>query len=71
MLMSTVYGGSVVRDGGIRLVGGYNAWEGRVEIYILGFWGTISDYSSNYKDAHVVCHQLGYDTRGKTPSLII
>ena len=51
------------RDGDIRLVGGSYSWEGRVEIYLSGIWGTIS--SANSLGAQVVCRQLGYDTRCK------
>ena len=51
------------RPGNIRLVGGPNAWEGRVEIYLSGTWGTVSnDVSYDYRTetASVVCRQLGY-----------
>ena len=34
-----------------------------MEIYLNGEWGTISHYYSGSYDAHVVCRQLGYDTR--------
>ena len=34
-----------------------------MEIFLSGVWGTISnDYGDRF-NAHVVCHQLGYDTR--------
>ena len=34
-----------------------------MEIYLNGEWGTISDDGAGKEDAHVVCRQLGYDTR--------
>ena len=37
--------------------GAYN-WEGRVEIYLMGEWGAISDSTWTVGDANVVCRQL-------------
>lgn len=45
------------------MVGGSYSWEGRVEIYFSGTWGTI--YGGDSYNAPVVCRQLGYDTRCK------
>ena len=49
-------------NGNIRLVGGADTNEGRVEVCINGMWGTVCGYSYNWdsRDATVVCKQLGY-----------
>ena len=48
------------RYGDIRLVGGSYQWEGRVEIFISGTWGTITDSEWTNNDARVVCRKLGH-----------
>ena len=59
------FSGGDHKEGDIRLVGGSYQWQGRVEIYLYGEWGTITDDGAGNYDAHVVCWQLGYDTRGE------
>ena len=68
-------------EGTVRLVGGTTPLEGRVEIFLLGQWGTVCTravYYNHYRyrygyywdlaDATVVCHQLGYLRAARAPT---
>ena len=47
-------------DGGIRLAGGNQPNEGRVEVCLNSRWGTVCDDSWGTVDASVACRQLGF-----------
>ena len=47
-------------SGDLRLVGGENESEGRVEICVQGFWGTVCDSGLGQREAVVVCRQSGF-----------
>lgn len=46
----------------IRLVDGLSNSSGRVEVFIDGRWGTVSDNHWDLADAKVACRQLGFKT---------
>ena len=54
----------------IRLNGGSNDSEGRVEIFLDGQWGTVCDIGWSLPDAEVACIQLGYRAAAKATSSV-
>ena len=58
--------GDEVKEGDIRIVRfSYTPlWQGIVEIFLSGVWGTIYYYGVNYEEARVTCRQLGYHVYG-------
>ena len=51
-------------DGGVRLVDGDTATEGRVEVCEGGRWGTICNDHWTSEDTDVVCGELGLLSSG-------
>lgn len=43
----------------VRLIGGSTRYEGRLEVYYNGIWGTMCDDGINNRIAEVVCKSLG------------
>ena len=44
----------------LRLVGGNDNLEGRIEILYYGIWGFVCYRSFGFNDANVACRQLGF-----------
>jgi deleted-in-malignant-brain-tumors protein 1 len=52
------------QEGDVRLVDGSSVYEGRVQVCHEEEWGTICNLSWDYREAAVVCRQLGYPFAG-------
>ena len=55
---------SVCANGDIRLRGGMNDTEGRVEVCYNSTWGTVCDNMWGPTNAGVACRQLGFSSTG-------
>lgn len=52
--------------GQIRLAGGNNNLQGRLEVCFAGQWATVTDDGWSTPDAKVVCRQLGFSDECET-----
>lgn len=52
-------------EGAVRLVGGADNTEGRVEICFSDTWGTVCNQMWNITDASIVCLQLQLNYTGR------
>lgn len=55
----------VCTQGSIRLVGGSNRLQGRIEVCNNNAWGTVCDDAFGTNDANVACRQLGFSGTGR------
>lgn len=54
----------------VRLVAGGGDYQGRVEVFYNGQWGSVCDDGWDNREAEVVCRQLGFHYRIATYSNI-
>lgn len=59
LLLSSSGNAQQPKDGDVKLIGPTD-YQGTVSVYFDGEWGSICDDSWNYRDADVVCRQLGF-----------
>ena len=64
LTLTEISSSSICTEGQLRLVGGSNSSEGRVEVCSRGMWGTIGGIFPE-SSAQVICRQLGFPPIGK------
>ena len=52
-------------SGSVRLIGGLIPQEGTVQVCVNAVWSSVCPSYWDYKDAFVVCRQLGYPATGE------
>ena len=63
-LATNTYFSDVCEAGDVRLRGGIDSSNGRVEVCQFRTWGAVCSDGWDDNDARVVCAQLGYDPQG-------
>ena len=71
MLYFDIKVGECYEEGSIRLSDGTTSREGRVEICLNGYWGTVCSNGWDESDALVACKQAGYQSLSKPIIIII
>lgn len=57
-------------EGDLRLEGGVNNTQGRVEVCLNNAWGTICNSQFGTNEARVICHQLGFSNTSNVMLLL-
>ncbi|XP_046801135.1 protein bark beetle isoform X1 [Lucilia cuprina] len=61
----TVITGEETPQVNVRLLGGAGPYEGRLQLFLNGRWGTVCDYGWTELNSALVCHHLGYTLNPK------